>query len=88
MFISLKPFAALLLFCASCASTPAARQAPDAPAAPEQEAPDALPADVRSAMQAAEPGPEHAMLAKLAGGCIAVPQALQALEIAAVLELE
>lgn len=67
MFISLKPFAALLLFCASCASTPAARQAPDAPAAPEQEAPDALPADVRSAMQAAEPGPEHAMLAKLAG---------------------
>jgi uncharacterized protein DUF1579 len=66
MHLSLKTVAIALLFCASCASTPEAPQAPEPAAEGAAEEPELAP-EVAAAIDAAQAGPEHELLAKLAG---------------------
>ena len=61
---------AALLFCSACVSTAehhASEPAVETDAASQQSAPAELPPETVAAMQLALPGPEHAVIAKLAG---------------------
>jgi len=66
MHLSLKTIAIALVFCASCASTSELAPAPTPATQEPAEEPDLAP-EVVSAIDAGKAGPEHELLAKLAG---------------------